>query len=81
MENVWLSESDQFVNKQRSPRYTRQFRISRQRIADVEDSVADSSTPSVQEFAERWPRHDVLPMTEGCSQYCHPLVGVSLSST
>ena len=26
------------------------------------------------EFAQWWPRHDILPMTEGCSQYRHPLV-------
>jgi transcriptional regulator with XRE-family HTH domain len=27
------------------------------------------------EFAQWWPRHDVLPMSEGCAQYNHPLVG------
>jgi transcriptional regulator with XRE-family HTH domain len=27
------------------------------------------------EFAQWWPRHDILPQTEGCSQYRHPLVG------
>lgn len=27
------------------------------------------------EFAQWWPRHDVLPMSEGCAQYHHPLVG------
>jgi hypothetical protein len=27
------------------------------------------------EFAQWWPRHDVLPLSEGCSQYNHPLVG------
>jgi transcriptional regulator with XRE-family HTH domain len=27
------------------------------------------------EFAQWWPRHDVLPMSEGCGQYYHPLVG------
>jgi hypothetical protein len=27
------------------------------------------------EFAQWWPRHDVLPMSEGCGQYNHPLVG------
>ena len=27
------------------------------------------------EFVQWWPRHDILPMTEGCSQYRHPLVG------
>jgi transcriptional regulator with XRE-family HTH domain len=27
------------------------------------------------EFAQWWPRHDILPLTEGCSQYRHPLVG------
>lgn len=27
------------------------------------------------EFAQWWPRHDVLPLTEGCLQYNHPLAG------
>jgi transcriptional regulator with XRE-family HTH domain len=27
------------------------------------------------EFAQWWSRHDVLPLTEGCLQYNHPLVG------
>ena len=27
------------------------------------------------EFAQWWPCHDVLPMSEGCAQYNHPLVG------
>jgi len=27
------------------------------------------------EFAQWWPRHDVLPLSEGCAQYNHPLVG------
>jgi hypothetical protein len=27
------------------------------------------------EFAQWWPRHDVLPLSEGCAQYHHPLVG------
>jgi hypothetical protein len=27
------------------------------------------------EFALWWPRHDVLPLSEGCAQYNHPLVG------
>ena len=27
------------------------------------------------EFAQWWPRHDVLPLTEGSLQYNHPLVG------
>jgi hypothetical protein len=27
------------------------------------------------EFAQWWPRHDVQPMSEGCAQYHHPLVG------
>jgi transcriptional regulator with XRE-family HTH domain len=27
------------------------------------------------EFAQWWPRHDILPLAEGCSQYRHPLVG------
>jgi transcriptional regulator with XRE-family HTH domain len=27
------------------------------------------------EFAQWWPRHDVLPLSEGCLQYNHPLVG------
>jgi hypothetical protein len=27
------------------------------------------------EFAQWWPRHDVLQMSEGCAQYNHPLVG------
>jgi len=27
------------------------------------------------EFAQWWPRHDILPLTEGCSQYRHPRVG------
>jgi len=27
------------------------------------------------EFAQWWPRHDILPLTEGCLQYRHPLVG------
>jgi transcriptional regulator with XRE-family HTH domain len=31
------------------------------------------------EFAQWWPRHDILPLTEGCSQYRHPLVGLILA--
>jgi transcriptional regulator with XRE-family HTH domain len=31
------------------------------------------------EFAQWWPRHDILPRTEGCSQYRHPLVGSILA--
>jgi hypothetical protein len=27
------------------------------------------------EFAEWWPRHDILPMTEGRKDYDHPLAG------
>jgi hypothetical protein len=27
------------------------------------------------EFAQWWPRHDILPLTEGCLQDRHPLVG------
>ena len=27
------------------------------------------------EFAQWWPRHDILPLTEGSSQYSHPLAG------
>src|SRR5260370_33112423 len=27
------------------------------------------------EFAEWWPRHDILPMTEGRNDYDHPLAG------
>ena len=27
------------------------------------------------EFAQRWPRHDILPMTEGRRNYDHPLAG------
>jgi transcriptional regulator with XRE-family HTH domain len=27
------------------------------------------------EFAQWWPRHDILPLTEGASQYSHPLAG------
>jgi hypothetical protein len=27
------------------------------------------------EFAQWWPRHDVQPLSEGCLEYNHPLVG------
>jgi transcriptional regulator with XRE-family HTH domain len=33
------------------------------------------------EFAEWWPRHDILPMTEGRRNYDHPLVGRMIVET